>query len=201
LTCTLGISGVLGYDKRLDRRRLAMGMKEQLQAIHKDQGAGRESLKQGAKALAEAIAAKLQVKPDEVAVLLLNATGQTLVFVWPLPLFDSRAAFPANHKTAIASVVLATLKGKVDNKLGESKHLKFYESVTGMDTSKIPIQKMVALPLFYGDKKLGVVEVSRKGKTPEEAGPNFTPADAQALVGLCKEAAPLLSLLIPDPFL
>jgi hypothetical protein len=70
-----------------------------------------------------------------------------------------------------------------------------------MQTSKLPIQKMVALPLFSGDKKLGVVEVSRKGKTPEEAGPNFTPEDAQALVVLCKEASPLMAQLIPEPFL
>lgn len=178
-----------------------MAIGEQLQAIVKAKGPTREGLKDGAKALAEAIAARLQVKPDEVAIMLLNATGQTLMFVWPPPLFSGGAAFPANHKTAIASGVLATLKGRVDNKISESKHLKFYESVTGMQTSKLPIQKMVALPLFSRDKKLGVVEVSRKGKTPEEAGPNFTPEDAQALVVLCKEASPLMAQLIPEPFL
>jgi hypothetical protein len=178
-----------------------MGMKERLQAIVKEHGASREGLKEGTKILAEQVASVLNVKPDEVAIMLLNATGQTLVFVWPPPLYDSHAAFPANHKTAIASAVLSSLKGKVDNKVAESKHLKFYELVTGMQTSKLPIQKMVALPLFHGEKKLGVVEVSRKGKTPEEAGPNFTPEDAQALVALCKEASPLVSQLMPDPFL
>jgi hypothetical protein len=178
-----------------------MDVKEQLQAIVKTHGATREGLKDGAKVLAEAIAVQLKVKPDEVAIMLLNATGQTLMFVWPPPLFAGGAAFPANHHSAIASSVLASLKGKVDNKISESKHLKFYESVMGMQTSKLPIQKMVALPLFSGDKKLGVVEVSRKGKTPEEAGPNFTPEDAQALVILCKEASPLIGQLIPEPFL
>lgn len=178
-----------------------MDVKGQLQAIVKEKGATRDGVKDGAKVLAEAIAEQLKVKPDEVAIMLLNATGQTLMFVWPPPLFAGGAAFPANHKTAIASIVLATLKGKVDNKISESKHLKFYESVMGMQTSKLPIQKMVALPLFSGDKKLGVVEVSRKGKTPEEAGPNFTPEDAQALVVLCKEASPLIGQLIPEMFL
>lgn len=178
-----------------------MDVKGQLQAVVNEKGATRDGVKDGAKVLAEAIAEKLKVKPDEVAIMLLNATGQTLMFVWPPPLFTGGAAFPANHKTAIASIVLATLKGKVDNKISESKHLKFYESVMGMQTSKLPIQKMVALPLFAGDKKLGVVEVSRKGKTPEEAGPNFTPEDAQALVVLCKEASPLISQLIPEMFL
>jgi len=178
-----------------------MGMKDELQAIVKTKAASREGLKEGAKVLAEAVASALKVKPDEVAIMLLNATGQTLVFVWPPALFTGGSAFPANHKTAIASSVLATLKGKVDNKVAESKHLKFYELVTGMQTSKLPIQKMVALPLFCGEKKLGVVEVSRKGKTADEAGPNFTPEDAQALVALCKEASPFISQLLPDPFL
>ena len=178
-----------------------MDVKGQLQAIVKTKGATKDGLKEGAKVLAEAISEQLKVKPEEVAIMLLNATGQTLVFVWPPPLFTGGAAFPANHKTAIASGVLATLKGKVDNKISESKHLKFYESVMGMQTSKLPIQKMVALPLFSGDKKLGVVEVSRKGKTPEEAGPNFTPEDAQALVVLCREASPLIGQLIPEMFL
>ncbi len=178
-----------------------MGMKEQLQAIVKAHGASREGLGQGAKVLAEAVAQSLKVKSDEVAIMLLNTSGQTLVFVWPPPLFDGHAAFPAAHKTAIASSILATMKGKVDNKMAESKHLKFYELVKGMETSKLPIQKMVALPLFVGDRKLGVVEVSRKGKSPDEAGPNFTPEDAQALVALCKEASPFLGQLVPDPFL
>jgi len=70
-----------------------------------------------------------------------------------------------------------------------------------MQTIKLPNQKMMALPRFSGDKKLGIVKVSRKAKTPEEAGPNFTPEDAQALVVLCKEASPLISQLIPEPFL
>ena len=178
-----------------------MGMKEDLQALVKSAGASKDGMKLGVKALAEAVAEKLGVKPEEVAVLLLNATGQTLVFVWPPALYDGKAAFPAAHKTAIASAVLSTLKGKVDNKVSESKHLKFYESVTGMQTSKVPIQKMVALPLFHGERKIGVVEVSRKGKTPEESGPNFTPQDAQALVTICKEASPFIAQLIPEPFL
>ncbi len=178
-----------------------MGIKDQLQAIQTAHGASKEGLKQGAKVLAEAIAARLHVKPDEVAIMVLNTSGQTLLFVWPPPLFESGAAFPAAHKTAMASTVLASLKGKVDNKVSESKHLKFYELVKGLETSKLPIQKMVALPLYLGDKKLGVVEVSRKGMTPEEAGPNFTPEDAQALVLLCRDAAPALDRLLPDVLL
>lgn len=177
-----------------------MGMTEKIQAILASKGASKETLRDGAGVLAEAIADALLVKKEEVAILVLTTSGQTLRFMWPPALYESLAAFPANHKNAIASHVLSTMKGKVDNKLSESKHLRFYENVKGMETSKLPIQKMVALPLVAGSRTLGVVEVSRKGRTPEDAGANFSPEDAQRLVALCKEAAPLLAQLVPAPF-
>lgn len=178
-----------------------MSVSDSLKAILDKEGAGKEGLAKAAKVIAEAIAASLKVKTEEVAILLLTSSGQTLKFVWPPQLAGGLAAFPVTHKSAIASTVLATMKGKVDNKLAESRHLKFFENVKGMETSKVPIQKMVALPLFVGDQKLGVVEVSRKGHTPEEAGPNFSPQDAQALLGICKECSPILAKLLPQPFL
>lgn len=85
--------------------------------------------------------------------------------------------------------------------MSESKHLRFYENVKGLETSGLPIQKMLALPLVSGTTPIGVVEVSRKGKSPSESGPNFTPQDAQTVVGICKLAAPILSKLVPDPFI
>jgi hypothetical protein len=178
-----------------------MGASERISKIVESQGPSQRALKEASGILAEAISQALKVKTEEVAVLILTSTRQTLRFVWPPQLFESQAAFPANHKSAIASIVLTTMKGKVDNKLAESKHLKFYESVKGMETSKVPIQKMVALPLVAGAQPLGVVEVSRKGATPEEAGPNFSPQDAQTLVGICKECAPLIERLVPQSFL
>jgi len=178
-----------------------MDVKAELQQLVSSKGASKAGLEEGAKIMATAIAEGLKTKPDEVAILLLTSTRESLKFVWPPALFQSLSAFPANHKFAFASSILATLKGKVDNKIAESKHLKFFENVKGMETSGMPIQKMVALPIMNGPTPLGVVEVSRKGKSLEEAGPNFTPQDAQDLVAICKACAPLLSQLVPDPFL
>ncbi len=152
-----------------------MGVKEQMQAIVKAHGASRDGLGQGAKVLAEAVAQGLKVKSDEVAIMLLNTSGQTLVFVWPPPLFDSHAAFPAAHKTAIASSILTTMKGKVDNKMAESKHLKFYELVKGMETSKLPIQKMVALPSSWETGNSGWWRFPARGRPPMRRAPISLP--------------------------
>ncbi|MEW6756584.1 MAG: hypothetical protein AB1347_00015 [Acidobacteriota bacterium] len=177
-----------------------MDARQKLEALAAQDSPSKTRLEAGVQIFAEAVAATLKVKPDEVAVLLLTTTGNTLKFLWPTALRQGAGAIPADHKTAFASEVLRTLKGKVDNKLSESKHLRFFENVKGMETSGLPIQKMVALPLVHSGKAIGVVEVSRKGKTPEDSGPNFTQEDAQRLVGLCKELAPALASLTPSPF-
>jgi len=178
-----------------------MAMKERLQEIIGKRGATKEGLDEGIRVIADIIAEKLNVKPEEVAILLLTSTGNTLKFVWPPALAHSSSVLPSDHRNAVAATVLASKRGKVDNKISESKHLKFFENVRGMETSGLPIQKMVALPLMSGPTALGVLEVSRKAKTPDAAGPDFTPEDAQALVGITREASPLLAKLIPNPFL
>jgi len=177
-----------------------MGIKEDIKAISKEKGRGREGLSQAAKMIAAAISKAVSVKNDEVAMLLLTTSGNTMKFIWPPPLFESNAALPAEYQNSFASSVLKTMKGKVDNKVSESKHLKFFENVKGMETSGVPIQKMIAVPMVFEQKAIGVLEVSRKGHNPDAAGPNFTPEDGQKLVGLVKEFVPPLVELIPNPF-
>jgi len=177
-----------------------MGIKEDIKAISKSKGRGREGLAEAAKLVSAAVSKTVSVKAEEVAVLLLTTTGNTMKFIWPLPLFESNAALPSDYQNAFASSVLKTMKGKVDNKVSESKHLKFFENVKGLETSGVPIQKMIAVPLVHEQKAIGVLEVSRKGKNPDAAGPNFTPEDGQKLVALVKEFVPALVELIPDPF-
>lgn len=177
-----------------------MGLKEELEAIFKESAKSRDSLKAAGKVISKFISEIINVKQDEVAILLLTSTESTLKFIWPLPLFDSNAALPANYQSAFASSVLKTMKGKVDNKVAESKHLKFFENVKGLETSGLSIQKMIGVPLMLEGKCIGVLEVSRKGRTAESAGPNFTAEDGQKLVAIAKEFVPIIFKMIPDPF-
>ncbi len=178
-----------------------MGLKEQLQVVHERHGNTKQGLEEGVKAIVAVVAHSLSVKPDEVALLVLTTSGNTLRFMWPEPLYRGNAVLPAAHKNAVASAVLQARKGKVDNRMAESRHLKFFENVKGLETSGVPIQKMVALPVMLGNNPVGVVEVSRKGRTVDDAGPNFTPEDAQKLLALAKEFAPGLAALVPAPFI
>jgi len=178
-----------------------MSLKKRIDDIVTSKGKGLEGLREASRVVADHIADLLGVNAEEVAILILTTTQKSLKFVWPPALSKSSSVLPADHKSAIASTVLSTKKGKVDNKCSESKHLRFFENVRGMDTSGSPIQKMIALPLIHGGSPLGVLEVSRKGRTPSDAGPDFTPQNAQALVAVSKEVTPLFAKLIPDPFL
>lgn len=178
-----------------------MDAQNRLKGIAEQKGPSKEGLAEGAGVFAQAVGEELNVKDDEVAVLILTSSGQTLKFVWPPLLAKSLAAFPAGHKGAFATSVLTTLKGKVDNKLSASKHLRFYESVKGAEMTGLPIQRMIAVPLVHDDRAIGVIEVSRKGKTPDEAGPAFTQEDARKLLAVCKAFTPALAALVPQPFL
>lgn len=177
-----------------------MEIKKELEKILKEFKKGRDALKRAGEVIAEHIAENLNVKKDEVAILLLTSTGTVLKFIHPVPLFEGNAAFPADYKSSFASSVLKSMKGKVDNRISESKHLKFYENVKGLDTSGLPIQKMIAVPITYEGKAIGVIEVSRKGNSLDSAGPNFTAEDGQKLVIISKEIAPYIIEIMPEPF-
>ncbi len=177
-----------------------MGLKENLLKIYNEKGKGRESLSEAGACIAEAVAKEIGVKADEVAILLVTTSGTTLKFIFPKPFFESNSAFPSDYKNSFASSVFKTMKGKVDNKISDSKHLKFYESIKGLETSGTQIQKMIGVPILYENKPIGVLEVSRKGLNPESAGPNFTAEDGQKLLTVCKEFASILYSMIPDPF-
>ena len=165
------------------------------------QGASKSTLEAATAVLAAAIGEAIGVKGDaEVAILLLNATGGLLKFVAPKALYDAQANFPASQKDSFAVQVLQTRKGKVDNKFGESKHLKFFEMTKFGKERGAPIQKMLALPLVDGTRVAGVVEVSRKGADADAAGPNFTPDDAQKILALLKTCLTDYLKCVPKDF-
>jgi hypothetical protein len=49
-------------------------------------------------------------------------------------------------------------------------------------------------PVMAGGKAIGVVQVSRKGKTTSDAGPDFTPVQLRTLKSISDVLAPCLLL-------
>jgi GAF domain len=137
----------------------------------------RELLLDMGERVVKSVSQQFGCKQEEVAILLLSADAKHLRFVAPRR-FADLGSIPTSKRDSIAVGVLARRSADVINNVPMVKHVSFFESIKLKDKPS-PIQKMVTTPLLVGGKPVGVAEISRKGETVREAGPDFTPADAK----------------------
>jgi hypothetical protein len=157
-------------DKIKDRRELLLDMGERV---------------------VKAVSQQFGCKQDEVAILLLSVDGQHLRFIAPRR-FAELGSIPTTKRDSIAVGVLARRSGEVINNVPQVKHVSFFESIKLRD-KPAPIQKMVTTPLLVRGQPVGVAEISRKGETVREAGPDFTAADLRKAQELFDGIAPFFA--------
>jgi hypothetical protein len=138
-------------------------------------------------------------KTDEVAILLLTHDGRHLRFIAPRK-FSELGTIPVTKRDSIATNVLNRRSGDVINNVPMVKHVSFFESVKIRDKPSGPIQKMISAPLLVHNQPIGVVQISRKGNTPSEAGPDFTPQDLKRTQDIFAVIGPLLAEARPADF-
>jgi len=129
--------------------------------------------------VAGAIAKSFGVKLEEVGILRLLPTGDQIEFVVPEKLARV-GTIPVSSMTALAA---RTVRGKAEftNRFTSDKHQTIFEAVPLSDERGEPIQKIMSVPIRSGGKVVGVIQVSRKGKTPSVSGADFTQKDLTAL--------------------
>ena len=137
-------------------------------------------------------------KQDEVAILLLSTDGRHLRFVAPRR-FAELGSIPVTKRDSIAVGVLSRRKGEVINNVPMVKHVSFFESIKLRD-KPVPIQKMVSAPLVARGQAVGVAQISRKGETARDAGPDFTPADLRRAQEILDAVAPFLAEARPPGY-
>jgi len=135
----------------------------------------RELLLDMAERIVKTVSQEFSCKQDEVAILLLSGDGRHLRFVAPRR-FADLGTIPVTKRDSIAVGVLSRRAGEVINNVPTVKHVSFFESIKLRDKPS-PIQKMMSTPLVVRDQPIGVAQISRKGETARDAGPDFTPAD------------------------
>lgn len=142
---------------------------------------------------ARELAAFFDVDPHEVGVFQIDAAGRTANFCWPP---HSGSAINIPLKTFVTSLVAATAKerrGIVDNQFSSTPHLHMFEHGLAEREQRVPVQRIMSVPVSADDGALRwIIQVTRKGKTLDEAGPAFTDKDLQAL----ERVAAALSRLI-----
>jgi hypothetical protein len=142
----------------------------------------------------ELIARTFEVQLHEVAILGLTPDGRSLRFLAP----DSLRAvgqIPLSSGSALAARTMRDLRPEIVNHFHVVPHASVFEGVpVAEDQRADPIQKIMSSPIMLGSKALGVLQVSRKGKSPVEAGPDFTHLQLRSLKTISDALAPCLLL-------
>ncbi len=154
--------------------------------------------KNGERVAAE-IAKTFNVKEDEVGILRMDR--MMLSFIFP-PKLATVGSIPVNTSTALAARTASTKRAEIVNNFAQSKHASVFEAVELSAKQKVVgqhanpdeklahvIQKMMSVPVMGPAGVVGVIEVSKKGRSAPDAGADFTPADLQKLVAVAASLA------------
>jgi len=142
----------------------------------------------------ELIAKAFDVRLHEVAILGLTRDGQSLRFLAPESLRNI-GQIPLSSGSALAAKSMREMRPEAVNHFHVVPHASVFEGVpVAEDERAEPIQKIMSSPILLGSKALGVLQVSRKGKSPADAGPDFTPPQLRELKSISDALAPCLLL-------
>ena len=133
--------------------------------------------------LVQEIAKLFSVKQDEVAILQLASDGKILKFLHPFKL-KQMGSIPLSTTNSMAVRTVREKRPEMINNFPAQKHPTIFESV-GLDPKKKerdPIQKIISAPLLLDSKPVGVIQISRKGKTLQAVGADFTIRDLTSLM-------------------
>jgi len=144
--------------------------------------------------VAEKIAKSLGVKKDEIAILGLSAKWKHLHFLVPEAL-KHVGFIPLSSNSALAAKTAKENRSEINNNFSNVRHATVFEGVKAATSSGESIQKIVSAPILYDGKVVGVMQVSRKGMTLFESGPDFTTEDLGKVVALCKPLGKLVKHL------
>lgn len=160
---------------------------------------GRELLLDMAERITKRVGKEFSCRPDEVAILLLTGDGRHLRFIAPRALAQL-GSIPTTKRDSIAVSVLSRGAGEVNNNVPMVKHVAFFETIKLKDKPPAPIQKMVSTPIRVAGRPIGVAQLSRKGETGRDAGPDFTAADLADSQRIFDMVAPYLHAARPKDF-
>lgn len=144
--------------------------------------------------IAQRIAKSVGVKADEVALMGVSTRWRHLHFLVPESL--KKVGFiPLSSTSAVAAKTVRESRPDIINNFASIRHATVFEGVKiGGENSEL-IQKMISAPILSGDKVVGVIQVSRKGPDPKNAGPDFDAGDLGRVLALCKPLGKLLQHL------
>ncbi len=147
--------------------------------------------------LAENIAKGYDAKPDEVAILTMIRQGKFLRFVVPEKL-QKVGDIPMTSTNSLAVRTARDRRPEVINNFSTARHPTVFEAVPLGQQRGEPIQKIMSAPVTAENKVVGVIQISRKGKSVSAVGSDFTPKELNDLVMIGTKLGPCLKLYPTD---
>jgi hypothetical protein len=145
----------------------------------------------------ELISRNFAVQPHEVAIFTLAPDERFLQFVVPEAL-KVVGMIPLSSTNSLAARTAREKRAEIVNHFAFVPHASVFEAVPIPEGRSEPIQKIMSAPIVLDRKLVGVIQVSRKGKTAAEAGPDFTHPQLRELKAIADSLAQCLLLIVED---
>jgi GAF domain-containing protein len=142
----------------------------------------------------ELISKNFGVQAHEVAILGLTPDERSLRFLAPDSL-RTVGQIPLSSTNSLAARTVRERRPEMINHFSVVPHASVFEAVPISEEQRsTPIQKIMSSPILLGNRAIGVVQVSRKGNAPSEAGPDFTHSQLRELKIISDALAPCILL-------
>jgi hypothetical protein len=139
------------------------------------------------------ISKNFAVQPHEVAILALATDTRFLRFLMPESL-KSVGQIPLSSTNSLASRTVREKRPEIVNHFSFVPHASVFEAVPIADEQRgEAIQKIMSSPITLNNQVIGVIQISRKGKTGADAGPDFTHPELRELKNIADMLAPCIS--------
>lgn len=146
----------------------------------------------------ELISKNFGVRTHEVAILGLTSDERSLRFLAPDSL-RTIGQIPLSSTNSLAARTAREKRPELINHFSVVPHASVFEAVPISDEQRgEPIQKIMSSPILFGNRAIGVLQVSRKGAGPAEAGPDFTHLQLRELKTISDALAPCILLCMKD---
>jgi hypothetical protein len=93
---------------------------------------------------------------------------------------------PLTSNSALAARTVRDSRPEINNNFSAVRHATVFEGVKTATTSGQSIQKIVSAPILCDGKVVGVMQISRKGTSASNAGPDFTADDLGKVLAICR---------------
>lgn len=142
----------------------------------------------------ELISRNFAVQPHEVAIFTLAPDERFLQFVVPEAL-KVVGMIPLSSTNSLAARTAREKRAEIINHFAFVPHASVFEAVPIAEERGEPIQKIMSAPIVLDRKMVGVIQVSRKGKTAADAGPDFTHPQLRELKAIADTLAECMPLI------